>query len=402
MKGSFEAVKVTDHVFWVGAIDWGLRDFHGYQTGRGTTYNAYLVLADKVALVDTVKDHFKQEMLYRIASVIDPAKIDYVISNHAEFDHSGCLPAIIDEVKPERVFASPRGVEALERHFHLGREITAVKENEGLSLGGATLSFVETPMMHWPESMFTYFAEERVLFSSDAFGMHLATSERFADEIDPSILEYEGAKYFANILMPLSAVVAKGLERVSRLGLAIDTIAPAHGPIWRKDLAKVVGRYATWAAQKRTKKAVVVYDTMWQSTDIMARAIGDGLAGGGVSAKLMPLKSCHRSDVALEMLDAGALIVGSPALNNTIFPTVSDVLTYLRGLKPRGMIGAAFGSYGWSGEVLSQLSEALRAMSVDVVSEGVRVKFVPDAEALGECRALGALVAEKLQGLGGG
>jgi len=399
MNESLQAVKVRDRVFWVGAIDWGVRDFHGYLTGRGSTYNAYLVVADKVALIDTVKAPFEREMLHRIASVMDPQKIDYIISNHAEPDHSGCLPRIIEAVKPERVFASPRGVEALPRHYHLAQEIAPAKEAESLDLGGATLSFVETPMVHWPDSMFTYLAEERVLFSSDAFGMHLATSERFADEVDPAILEYEGAKYFANILMPLSALIAKLLDKVGKLGLTIETIATAHGPIWRKDVAKIVGLYSTWAAQKRTNKAVVAYDTMWQSTDLMARAIGDGLAAGGASVKLMPLKSCHRSDVAYEVLDAGALIVGSPCLNNTMFPTIADVLTYLKGLKPRNLIGAAFGSYGWSGEAVSQVNDALQAMNVELVSEGLRVKYVPDAHALAECRALGTVVAEKLTAL---
>jgi flavorubredoxin len=393
---SLQAVKITDRVFWVGAIDWGVRDFHGYLTGRGTTYNAYLILADRVTLIDTVRAPLKREMLHRIASVIEPAKIDYIISNHAEMDHSGALPATIEAVKPERVFASPRGVEALAAHFHMAREIEAVKEGETLSLGNATLAFVETPMVHWPDSMFTYLAEEQILFSSDGFGMHLATSERFADEIEPAILEYEAGKYFANILLPLSPLIAKLLDKVTKLNLPISVIATSHGPIWRKDPAKIVGLYAAWAAGKRTNKAVVVYDTMWQSTDMMARAIGDGLAAGGASVKLMPLKSCHRSDVAAEMLDAGALVVGSPTLNTGLFPTVADALTYLKGLKPRNLVGAAFGSYGWAGEAVSQIKQYLDDMKVEQVGDGLKVKYRPDEQALSECRALGLAVAAKL------
>ncbi len=405
MNGPLRAVKITDRVFWVGAIDWAVRDFHGYLTSRGTSYNAYLIVADKVTLIDTVKEPFEREMVTRIAAVIDPRRIDYLVSNHAEIDHSGCIPAVIAGLQPERVFASTRGVAALTRHFHLAQEITPVQDGESISLGGGrtpsapTLTFVETPMLHWPDSMFTYLAQERVLFSSDAFGMHLASSERFADEVDPAVVESEAARYFANILMPLSPLVTRLLERVGKLNLDIDVIATSHGPIWRRDLGQVLGRYAKWAERKPTNKALVVYDTMWRSTDMMARAICDGLVAGGASARLMPLKAAHRSDVAAELLDAGALIVGSPSVNGGMFPTVADVLTYLKGLKPRNLVGAAFGSYGWSGEAVAHIAAALQEMQVEVVGEGVRAQYVPDDAALRECAALGAAVADRLKGL---
>lgn len=396
MEKAFKAIKVNDHVYWVGAIDWGIRDFHGYATQRGTTYNAYLILADKVTVIDTVKAPFRDEMLSRVASVIDPGDISYIISNHSEMDHSGCLPEAIEAIRPEKVFASKAGVRALSDHFHMDREIVAVKEGESLSLGNLNLSFVETKMLHWPDSMFTYLMEDGVLFSQDAFGMHLASSERFADEIDDDILEYEAAKYFANILLLLSSLVARLLEKVGKLGIAINILAPDHGPIWRKDVNRVPEFYSKWAAQKPTRKAVVMYDTMWQSTATMARAIGDGLAAGGASAKLMPLRACHRSDVATEILDAGALVVGSPTMNNNMFPTVADALTYLRGLKPRNLIGAAFGSYGWSGEAVGQIKDVLSAMEVDLIGEGIRVRYVPDDDALAQCLSLGSLVAAEL------
>jgi flavorubredoxin len=398
MNQPLQATQITEHVYWVGAIDWAARDFHGYRIGRGTSYNAYLVLADKVTLIDTVKDHFEREMVTRIASVIDPQRIDYVISNHAEFDHSGCLPQVIAELRPERVFASRRGVAALADHFHFGQEITPVKEGESLSLGDMTLAFVETPMLHWPESMFTYLAQERVLFSNDAFGMHLASSARFADEVDDAIVREEAARYFANILMPLSPLVTALLEKVRKLDLAVDVIATSHGPIWRKDLGQVLARYAAWAAHPPTTKAVVAYSTMWGSTDLMARAICDGLAAGGASAVLMPLAASHRSDVAAEVLDAGALVVGSPCLNGGILPTVGDLLTYLKGLKPRHLVGAAFGSYGWSGEAVGLIENVLREMKVELVGAGVKTKFVPRDKDLQECYDLGAAMADKLKG----
>lgn len=399
MSGPFKAAKVTDHVYWVGAIDWSLREFHGHLTSRGTTYNAYLILADKITLVDTVKAPFKEELLSRIASVIDPGDITYIISNHSEMDHSGCLPEVIQAVKPDKVFASVMGATALAEHFHLEREIVAVKDGESISLGNMTLSFMETRMLHWPDSMFTYLAEDGVLFSQDVFSMHLASTERFDDEIDGDILEDEAAKYFANILMPLSTPVSRLLEKIGGLDVTKGIVATDHGPIWRKDVEKILELYSRWAAQKPTKKAVVVYDTMYESTAAMARAIGEGIRAGGADAKLLPLRACHRTDVATEILDAGALLVGSPTFNNNIFPTVADALTYLKGLKPRNLIGAAFGSYGWSGEAVGQVEDVLRGMKVELVGESVKAKYVPDDEALGQCHSLGMLVAERLKEL---
>ena len=392
----FSAVQVTERVWWVGAIDWAVREFHGYLTSRGTTYNAYLVLADKVTLMDTVKRPFKDEMLARVASVIEPGRIDYLVSHHAEMDHSGCLPEVLEAVRPERVFASAKGVEALRDHFHLDHPITVVPDGETLSLGNMGLTFLETRMLHWPDSMISYLAEDKLVFSQDGFGMHLASTERFDDELPPDVLRYEAAKYFANILLPYARLVTKLLGRVADLGLDIQMIAPDHGPVWRGDVAGIIGRWAEWAEQKPTRKAVVVYDTMWGSTAVMARAITDGLAAGGASVKAMPLRSHHRSDVATELLDAGALVVGSPTMNNQLFPTVADCLTYLKGLKPRNLVGAAFGSYGWSGEAAKKIEAELEAMKVQLAAEGVRVKYVPDEAALVECRKLGEAVASKL------
>ena len=399
MKDVFTAQKVTDTVYWVGAIDWALRDFHGYATGRGTTYNAYLVLADKITLIDTVKAPFKDELLARIASVIDPRDIVYIVSNHSEMDHTGCLPEVIEAVAPEKVFASRGGKEALARHFHDIEGIVAVQDGETLGLGNRTLSFVETKMVHWPDSMLSYLVEEQLLFSQDGFGMHLATSEFFADNLAPDILGYEAAKYFANILMPLTGPITKALGKVRQLGIELKIIAPDHGPIWRRDedVEMIVGKYAEWCAQEPTMKAVVVYDTMWGSTEKMARAIGEGLTAGGAEPKLMALKGSHRSDIATEVLDAGALIVGSPTLNNNMFPTVADVLTYLKGLKPQNLVGAAFGSYGWAPAGVKQVQEVLKAMKVELVGDGLKAKYVPDAGDLEQAYARGLQVAEKLK-----
>ena len=397
MPEPFSAVKISEHVYWVGAIDWSIRDFHGYLTPRGSTYNAYLILSDPVTLVDTVKAPFREEMLSRIASVVEPGKIRYIISNHSEMDHSGSLPEVIRLLKPEKVFASVMGTRALKEHFHLDREIIALKDGESLNLGKLKLTFLETRMLHWPDSMVTYLHDDALLFSQDGFGMHLASSERFADQIPADILAGEAASYFANILLLYSPLILKLLERVGKLNLPIKIIAPDHGPVYRQNLDWILQSYARWAARKPTGKAVVVYDTMWQSTEKMARAIGEGLAAGGAGVKLLSLKSSHRSDVATEILDAGALLVGSPTLNNGLFPTVADCLTYLKGLRPQNLTGAAFGSYGWSGESVGEIEGILKEMKVNLVQEGLKVKFVPDREALEKCFSLGKAVAEKIK-----
>jgi flavorubredoxin len=380
----------------VGAVDWNIRDFHGYTTKRGSTYNAYLVLADEVTLIDTVKKPFQQEMLSRIASVIDPKEIKYIVSNHSEMDHSGCLPEVINFIQPEKVFASPGGVQALKEIFHVGDKISSVNDGVSLSLGNMTLSFMETRMLHWPDSMFTYLVDEQVLFSQDAFGMHLATAERFDDEIDNSILNYEAATYYANIILPYSALVLKLIERVKKAGLSFKVVAPDHGPIWRKNIQHIVDLYGRWAVQSPTLKAVVVYATMWHSTEQMARAVSEGLYEGGAEVKFMSMDAIHRSDVAYELLESGALIAGSPTLNNNMLPQMADVLTYIKGLRPKNLVGQAFGSYGWSGESIGQIQDILKATKVELVGEAIKIKHVPDKDTLAQCFALGKQIAGKM------
>ncbi len=396
MKDIYSAIKVSENVYWVGAIDWTIRDFHGYTTPHGSTYNAYLVMADKITLIDTVKKPFMDEMIARIKSVVDPSKIKYIISNHSEMDHSGCLPEVIDLIKPEKVFASAVGVKTLQELLHHRHDIIPVKDGEALSLGNMDLTFMETRMIHWPDSMFTYLAKDELLFSQDAFGMHLATQERFADEIPAATLEYEGATYYANIVLPYSPVVLKALEKVASAGLKINVIAPDHGPVWRKDIGWIIDLYKKWAVQKPTAKAVVVYATMWHSTEKMARAISESLSQSGIKVKLLSMNETHRSEVVYEVLDAGALIVGSPTLNNNILPQMADVMTYLKGLKPANKIGAAFGSYGWSGESVKNLEAMLKEMKVDVIAESIAVKNAPGDDVLEKCHHLGKKIAEEL------
>lgn len=393
-----KAIRITDKVYWVGAIDWGLKEFHGYTTHRGTTYNAYLVLADKITLIDTVKAPFKDELYSRIESVIgDIGKIDVIVSNHAEMDHSGSLTDAIRDMKPEKVYASVMGVKALDAHFGIASQLTAVKTGDCVDLGNMKLHFLETRMLHWPDSMFTYLDAEKVLFSQDGFGLHYATSKIWADENDFAIVEEEMARYYANILLPYAPQALKLLEEFPKLGLDISVIASDHGPIWRGALlGKPLELYGKWAAQKPAKKALVIYDTMWHSTEKLAREIADGVMSKGVETLVMPLDAFTRSDVAAALLTAGALIVGSPTINNSLYPRTADVLTYLKGLRPQNLVGASFGSYGWSGESVARINEYLDAMKVERVSDGLKVKYVPKQADLDAAFQLGVETAEKL------
>ena len=392
------AVKISDSVYWVGAIDWDLRNFHGYSTGRGTTYNAYLIMAERITLVDTVKAPFIEELLARIGSVVDPERIECIISNHAEMDHTGSLPRVIDIVGPEKVYASKKGVEGLEAHFGLAG-IEAVEDGGTIDLGDRTVTCMETRLLHWPDSMISYLASDRMLFSQDGFGMHLASNERFDDQIEEGVLYHEAAKYYANILLPYSRMAAKALRRIDESGLPVELIAPDHGPVWRAKTAWILDLYRAWSARKLRKKALIVFDTMWDSTRMMARAIEDGLTEGGVHARVFNATATDRADIAAELIDAAALIVGSPTLNNTLFPTIADVLAYIRGLNPQGLVGAAFGSYGWSGEAVRAISAQLDEIKIEPVAEGLRVNYVPKQADLEECRALGLKVAERIGGL---
>ena len=391
-----QAVKISNKVYWVGAIDWNIRDFHGYSTKRGTTYNAYLVLTEKPTLIDTVKKEFYGEMMERIASVIDPKKIEIIISNHSELDHSGALPQTIAAVEPKEVYASAMGLKDLTGHFHEDLKLHVVKTGDKIDVGGDTISFVEARMLHWPDSMFSYLEKENILFSNDVFGMHYATSQLFDDENDERIWLTEAEKYYANIVLPYSDIVLRFLDQVKKMGLSPKIVAPDHGFIWRKDPTRIVNLYAQWAAQKPTNKAVIIYDTMWGSTEQMARQIADGLREGGTEVKMLSMHANDRSKAALEILNAGALLIGSPVLNSQIFPAMADVLCYLKGLRKKNLIGAAFGSYGWNGAPVDSLTKMLEEMGVEVIAPAVKSPFVPDENIKKSCFELGQLVSQKL------
>lgn len=388
--------QLAEGVHWVGVIDWNIRDFHGYSTHRGSTYNAYLIVDEKIALIDTVKAPFFPEMFRRVKEIIDPEKIDYVISNHVEMDHSGSLPMILKEAKNAQLVTTAKFGEAgLKKHFNLDCPIVPVKEGDEIDLGKRKLVFVPIPMLHWPDSMVTYSPSDEILFSNDAFGQHLAGSGRFDDEVDQAVLMQEAAKYYANILMPLGHLIPPVLEKAGKL--SIKMIAPSHGVIWRSDPGKIVSAYAEWSAGKTKNKALVIYDTMWGSTEKMAGAIVEGLVAQGVETKMYRLTGSDKSDILKQVLDARAVVVGSCTLNNGMFPPVAEFLCYLKGLKPKGKIGATFGSYGWSGGATKAVRQELEQTGLAMMESDLTLKWVPDEPEIGQCVEFGRQIGQRIR-----
>lgn len=391
--------ELVKGVYWVGVVDWGLRHFHGHElsTHRGSTYNSYLIVDEKTVLVDTVWGPFQDQFIENIRQVVDPSKIDIVVANHSEPDHSGSLPAVMRHLPNATVIVSKRGEESVEGHYHQPWKFKTVKTGDKVNIGTSDLLFVEAPMLHWPDSMFTYLTGKNILMPNDAFGQHYATSFRFNDQVNQAELYEEAIKYYANILTPFSNLVMKKIEEVVALKLPLEMIAPSHGIIWRKDPLQIVKKYQEWAAQVPEKCAVILYDTMWEGTRRMAEAIGNGLAGEGIPSKLFYMAISDRNDVITEIFKAKAVIVGSPTLNQGFLPTIAPILEDLRGLRFQNKIGAAFGTYGWSGESVKLIEEHFSRCKIPVVGPGVRAKWQPKEADLAECEKLGRTVAQAIK-----
>jgi anaerobic nitric oxide reductase flavorubredoxin len=392
-------VKVLENIFWVGAVDWNKRHFHGfsYSTHRGTTYNAYLIIDEKVALVDTVEHPFSEEMIEKIKEIIDPSKIDYLIANHVESDHSGSIKEVLKLAPNATVVGTEACKAGLEKHYFGNWKFQTVKTGDTLSLGERTLSFLEARMLHWPDSMFTYIEKDALLLSNDGFGQHLASSKRFDDEVDQDILMWEAGKYYANILWLYSALVIKKIEEVQKLGLKINMIAPSHGIIWRKDPMKIVTAYLKWAKGEADKKVIIVYDTMWESTEKMAKAMLDGIVSEGLEATLYRLPFSDNGDIIGELLDTKGILVGSATINNGVLPTVSPFLREMEGLRPKNKLAGVFGSYGWGGGATAAIEKSLKLAGMKFVSPPLTVKWVPNKEELQKCYEFGQEFAKKLK-----
>ncbi len=397
-----QPLEIKKNVHWVGAVDYGSRDFHGYSLSpQGTTYNAYVVLDEKKVLFDTVKHGFSEVLLERLRTIVNPEDIDYIVVNHVELDHAGALPQLIKLCKPEAVFCSPLGQKAIEGHFKNWRDwpLKTVKTGDSISIGKRTIRFVETRMLHWPDSMFSYIPEDKLLFSNDAFGQNIASSERFTDALAREALDQAMTEYYYNIVLPYSQQVLKTLAQVAELGLEIDMIAPDHGLIFRgeDEVRYALERYREFAEQKPGKRAVIVYDSMWHSTEKMAYAIAEGLNAEGVPSRIMDMKRNHHSAVMTELARCGLVVAGSPTHNNGILPYMAAMLTYMKGLRPQNRLGAAFGSFGWSGECVKILTDHLAGMGFELPEEGLKIKHVPDEEALAQCMERGKALARALK-----
>jgi len=373
-----QPIAVSEHVTWVGAVDWDLRDFHGFETPRGTTYNAYLVQgADMVALIDTVKTPFVSELLSRVGKLVDPATIGLIVVNHIEPDHNSGLRDVMAACPNARVVATASGARGV-AEYHNGLVIDTVGAEDVIDLGGVTLNFLPAPMVHWPDSMFTYCPEDHVLMCNDAFGQHLASAERFADEVGVDDAIAELRIYFANILMPLTSQIAKALDKVDAAGWTPCVIAPSHGVIWRGgEVARVIAQYRTWDANPLLAKVVIVFSTMWGSTDQLARAIADGVIAEGVDADVFDLAITPMAHIVADLLDARGLLIGSPTLHHGMLYRVAGFLQYLAGLKPAGRLGASFGSFGWSSGATKQVDDRLTEIGVEVVQAPYTQKFRP-------------------------
>jgi len=385
---------LMNNINWVGYVDWNVRDFHGYSTDRGATYNAYLVQDEKTALIDSVKAPYVDNLLKNIRSHTDLDKVDYIVVNHAEPDHGGGLSKTVEALPNAVVVCDQKCKDIISGHHDTtGWNFHIVKTGDELSLGKRTLQFIETPMVHWPDSMFTYIPEEKLLFSMDAFGQHYATSARFDDEVSLSTTLEEAKKYYANIVMPFGKMVSKVLDAAS--GLDIDMIAPSHGVIWRTHLPEILSRYAEWAECKARPKVVIMYDTMWQATEKIAMAMTEGASIEGVETILLNVRASSLTVVATEVLDAAVVAIGTSNLNQNMLPMMAAVLTYLKGLKPVGKSGMAFGSYGWGKGGCEQVDQWINDMKWDTVHEMFKCKFTPDAAVLSEAEKIGKILAEK-------
>ena len=391
-----QPVKIAENIYWVGAVDWNIRSFHGpsYHTPYGTTYNSYLIMDDKITLVDGVHADFAHELLANIRAIVDPARIDVVVVNHVEPDHSGAIPAVMANAPKAKIYCSRQAKAALAKHYFADWDYNVVKTGDSLSIGQNTLQFIEAPMLHWPDSMFTYIEEQELLMPNDAFGQHLATSTRFADEVDESLLMHEAAKYYANILLPFSDLVVKKITEIGKMGLKISTIAPGHGVIWRKDPAKIINAYLEWASGATGKKAVIVYDTMWGSTDKMARKVLDGLVSEGFAVKFHKAQVSDRTSILTDVMESSVIFFGSSTINNGFLPTLAPILDELKGLKPRKKVVGCFGSQGWAGGAIKHMEHALEEAGIPVSLPSVAVKWVPTADELAACRELGVTAAK--------
>jgi flavorubredoxin len=402
LEANVKAVEIKPDIFWVGAIDWAVRDFHGYVTPHGTTYNNFLIMDEQLTLVDTVKSDFSTHTIKNIISLVDPSKIKNLVINHIEPDHASSIDRIMSLVPDAKIYITNKGKIGLDRHFDTAKwNCQIVKTGDSLCTGKYNLTFLETPMLHWPDSMMTYVKEAKLLISQDAFGQHLATASRFDDEFieceSQAQLEDAVIDYYANILMPFGPLIKSKIAEVQKLGLEIDMIAPDHGIIWRKDPGSILQEYLDMAQGKANLSVSVIYDTMWHSTERMTIPIMQGIKDEGLECKVVKLRATPMSGAIKEFWKSRGCLIGSPTLNNILFPTVAEFLTHLRGLRPKNRIMGAFGSYGWGGGAVKEAYAEFGRMKLETVEPGMQVHYKPSLDDETKCYEFAREFAKKVK-----
>lgn len=396
------AKKITDRVTWVGKIDWELKRFHGdeYSTNRGSSYNSYIVRGtEKTVLIDTVWLPYDKEFVARLKEEVDLKKIDAIVMNHNEIDHSGALPALLREIPDTPIYCTKKGEAILRGYYHEDWNFINVKTGDKLSLGDIELTFIEAPMLHWPDTMFTYMSGDEILFSNDGFGQHYASESLYNDNVDEGELMYEALKYYVNILNPFSMMVTRKVNEILSMNLPLKMICPSHGVIWRENPRQIIEKYLAWANSYQENQITIVYDTMWNSTRTMAEQIAAGIydEDKAVTVKLMNVAKDDKNDIMTEIFRSKAILVGSPTINNGYSYAIAGILEMAHGLKFKKKKAAAFGSYGWGGEAVKKINPLLEEAGFELANEGIRAQWVPDQNAIEECRQFGKEFAKSLQ-----
>jgi len=392
--------SVKNNVYWVGKVDWELQQFHGdeYSTHKGSSYNSYLIKEEKTVLIDTVWAPFAEEFVDNLAKEIDLDKIDFIVANHGEVDHSGALPVLMKRIPDKPIYCTANAVKSLKGQYHQDWDFRVVKTGDKIDIGnGKELIFVEMTMLHWPDSMATYLTGDNILFSNDAFGQHLATEELFNDKVNPCDLYGESMKYFANILTPFNSFLRKKLDQVIALNLPIEMIATSHGVIWRENPLQIVEKYIQWANDYQEDQITIIYDTMWNGTKFMAEKIAEGIkaADPEVVVRIHNLAKSDENDLITEIFRSKMVVIGSPTVSNSILHSMAGFLHLVKELKFKGKKAAAFGCYGWSGESVKVINEMMTGAGFEVVSEGYRNQWNPDTEAEKALVEFGREIAKK-------
>lgn len=401
-------MKIADGVYWVGVLDWNSRTFHGYGI-PGTTYNAYLVFGeDKTVLIDNVYGGFVNQLDARIEDAFAQegrdVKIDVFVQNHSEMDHSSHLLETINKYNPEaEVFASPNCAKFLNLQYHDFGDvvINTVQTGDELDIGGRTLSFVSAPMLHWPDSMFTFLVEDGILFSNDAFGQHMCRSKRFDEDYPSDIIEREAQKYYANLVTLGSPMLRMKLKELSDNGVVdqIKMIAPCHGQIW-KNPGVIIDLYSKWGSGVCKDKITVIYDTMHHSTEKLAYQIAEGIISEGVEVVMYFMQHDGPDDVITDILDSKAIAIGAPTMMNKPFPRIGNMMYWLDCVNFAGTTSSknalVFSSKGWGGGAVKKLQGDLEASGFNV-TDTLDVTFVPDEDVLEEAFNKGVELAKSIK-----